>query len=794
MALRAAGTYLVAACLLTWPLLTQLTARLGAVEGAGDPYLNLWILGWGMHAWLTDPMAVLSGRVFDGNIFFPAAGTLTFSDHLLLQSLVLSPLYALTGNLTLCYNVLLIASLAFSGWAMHLLARSVTGSERAAFIAGLAWACWPYRTAHLLHLQLQSLYFLPLALWALFRIAAARRMSDTVMLGVLAALQAISSVYYGVMGAIAIGVAAVSLAWATGQWRGRRFWSRIAIAGAIGTVLVAPVVWPYWLTQQREGFGRNLFEASAQSATVQSYTQVPHENLVYGRAGVLLPRPPAPGERDRRNNEHQMFPGFVLVAVAIFGAWQGWRSDARPVVVTSLALVLAGVVLSLGPEGVRSVYSWTANVVFGFHAIRAPARFATIAMAGACLLAAIAIAKGGVRNGVFAVIVVLMMAEYLNAPLPLVAAPATSTAVGQWLRDEGGQGAVLYLPITLDKENSTFMVRSLEHRRPIVNGYSGQRPAFFTSIGDAFADPASVDARATLKEIGVRFVVSPGPLAGAERPDSPYVERETFGDETIYEIVWTEASEAALDEVEVAPPPAPGLVPFRAGETATYAVQWLTGPLDLSAGTITLRVVPPEAADAGVRGETPSWVFEATADTAPWVSRFFEARDRFRTSANGTLLPLVHQRFLREGRRSVDRVFAYDHDKRHVRSADDVEGARDATALSLPLANHARDSLTALWYARSLPIAPGFAFEMPLNEAGRNLKAVVTVTGRENVEAMGVSQPAFRVEPVLTARVQRRRALRATIWLSADARKLPLVADVEAGFGRVRLKLVDYRP
>ena len=58
-----------------------------------------------------------------------------------------------------------------------------------------------------------------------------------------------------------------------------------------------------------------------------------------------------------------------------------------------------------------------------------------------------------------------------------------------------GREAVLYLPLAIDKENTVFMVRSLAHRRPIVNGYSGQRPAFFASIVDAFADPSSIDAR-----------------------------------------------------------------------------------------------------------------------------------------------------------------------------------------------------------------------------------------------------------------------------------------------------------
>ena len=50
MLLRAAGLYLAAALVLTWPLAAKLTTHLGAVEGAGDPFLNLWILGWGMHA------------------------------------------------------------------------------------------------------------------------------------------------------------------------------------------------------------------------------------------------------------------------------------------------------------------------------------------------------------------------------------------------------------------------------------------------------------------------------------------------------------------------------------------------------------------------------------------------------------------------------------------------------------------------------------------------------------------------------------------------------------------------
>ena len=83
---------------------------------------------------------------------------------------------------------------------------------------------------------------------------------------------------------------------------------------------------------------------------------------------------------------------------------------------------------------------------------------------------------------------------------------------------------------------------------------------------------------------------------------------------------------------------------------------------------------------------------------------------------------------------------------------------------------------------------------MPLNEAGRNLALTVTVVARETITLDGAQVSALRVEPRFTARVQRRQPIESTLWLSDDGRRVPLVVEVAAGFGRVRLKLVDYRP
>ena len=72
---------------------------------------------------------------------------------------------------------------------------------------------------------------------------------------------------------------------------------------------------------------------------------------------------------------------------------------------------------------------------------------------------------------------------------------------------------------------------------------------------------------------------------------------------------------------------------------------------------------------------------------------------------------------------------------------------------------------------RSLPLAAGTTFEMPINEAGRNMKATIAIGAPETVDAAGGPQPAFRVEPRLTTRVQRRQGIDATIWIRCHARR-----------------------
>jgi hypothetical protein len=364
----------------------------------------------------------------------------------------------------------------------------------------------------------------------------------------------------------------------------------------------------------------------------------------------------------------------------------------------------------------------------------------------------------------------------------LVAAPALHTAVGAWLASAPGKGAVAVLPLGIDIENTPAMVQSLEHRRPLLNGYSGQRPAFYASLVDAIHGFPSEEALIALHESGVRFIVTPAPVPPP--PDEvvwPLVQRAQFPEATIYELQWTDEVDARFAKLVSVTPPPPGPVPFGIGEEARYTVGWDGGGMNLTAGEVVVTVEPPQ------------YRFVVTATTAPWVARFFEANDRFSTQVEGALLPTIHERDQQEGARHVTRSYVYDRKAGVVRTARTTAEAEEETAVSLPLAPEARDAIAALFYARTLALEPGTRVRMPVNEAGSNLVLSLQVAAREQIMVNGTSVAAIRLEPTVERRVEIREPLRAVVWLSEDARRVPLAVDIAAPFGHLRMELRAYR-
>ncbi len=258
--------------------------------------------------------------------------------------------------------------------------RAVTGSTWGAVVAGTVWGFWPYHFAHLMHLQLQALYLMPLTFLFLHRVIASRRRWDALGLGVTVGLQAIASVYYGVIGGVGLIVSTILISRGVGGRRVGLLIRRLLLAVVISLIVVAPVLVPYLQAQQREGFGRNLFEASRHAASLWSYVTVPHVNALYASTGVM---------RVDQGVEGSLFPGLVVIALAVLGARVARKQGSRPLALSAYGLIVTGIILSLGPDGIRPLYAFLQKWVFGFQAIRAPGRFSVLVTFGLACLAAL---------------------------------------------------------------------------------------------------------------------------------------------------------------------------------------------------------------------------------------------------------------------------------------------------------------------------------------------------------------------------------------------------------------------
>ena len=117
-AAQALVAYLLLTIAATWPLTRGLSRDVP--WDLGDPLLVMWILAWDCEHLLR----LLGGDVsriagfFDANIFHPAPLTLAYSEHLIAQAVQILPVYALTGNPILAYNILFLSTWVLSGFGM----------------------------------------------------------------------------------------------------------------------------------------------------------------------------------------------------------------------------------------------------------------------------------------------------------------------------------------------------------------------------------------------------------------------------------------------------------------------------------------------------------------------------------------------------------------------------------------------------------------------------------------------------------------------------------------------------
>ena len=510
---------------MTWPLATDLSHTL---LSWGDPVFQAWTMAWDVHAWRTDPL-----RVFDANIFYPYRNTLAFADHLFGQAALVAPVLLATGNVILADNISVLLALTLSGFAMYLLVVDLTGSRLAGVVAGVAYAYLPARMAHLEHLNLLSAQWLPLAVLTARRALCGNSFRWAIALGAVIVVQGLFGVYYLMFLVPLLGfVVGTYLLWHPTR-ASLIATAKIAAACALAMLVLLPTLLPYLAVNTELGIQRTMGEVVKWSAQASDYLAVHPYNRLYG--GLL-------SERYHRHLEQDLFPGVLLVALALIGlayrrlGWERWML---------LIVVVGSLVLSFGPEaeiGGRSVplpYRLAYELVPGFKAVRVPARLGgLLAPVGLAALAGLGVAllqqrltmlarsdvsrhlAAATLAGILAVGILAegAMAWPLPDPLPATAAEARR-ADYEWLAEH--RVPALELPMGEGLISSAWPnFWSTFHWAPLVNGYSSFAPPAYYPLRDAMHDFPSRETIRLLQGVGVRAVLYHADTSSAAERDA----------------------------------------------------------------------------------------------------------------------------------------------------------------------------------------------------------------------------------------------------------------------------------
>ena len=114
-------------------------------------------------------------------------------------------------------------------------------------------------------------------------------------------------------------------------------------------------------------------------------------------------------------------------------------------------------------------------------------------------------------------------------------------------------------------------------------------------------------------------------------------------------------------------------------------------------------------------------------------------------------------------------------------------------ASAIPDQTH--DIISGIYEIRLLPLAVGKTFDLTVSDSGLVYQVPVKVTARERQKTALGKVWCFRVEPQVFGpgrMIEKEGSM--IIWITDDARRIPVRAQINASIGRIEIKLKSASP
>jgi hypothetical protein len=219
-------------------------------------------------------------------------------------------------------------------------------------------------------------------------------------------------------------------------------------------------------------------------------------------------------------------------------------------------------------------------------------------------------------------------------------------------------------------------------------------------------------------------------------------------------------------------------VPFSPGERLTYDISWSSY---VTAGNATLSVVEKKPS----YGSTAYYVVAEGRPTS-LLSKLYDLYYKADSLIDAfTLLPQRGSVYSKEGRRERMKTTLFNQ---QANTAQYEVKTRTLVTRDLKIPAYSQDPLGAIYVLRALGLKAGDKFSLPICDAGETFRIQVSVAAPELVKSGIGEVRAWKITPTLPAE-QAQTARRLTLWISDDARRLPVKMQAQLAVGTFDLTL-----
>ncbi len=512
--------FLLASIYLTYPLIFNLSTY---APGTVDELYITWILNWDIHSVTSNIF-----NLFNGNIYYPFGNSIAYSDlHLSSAFIGLLPVLISQEPLT-AYTVNLLLSFALLGFSMYLLVYFLTDDYFASLTSGTIFGFSTYLLPKLGHLQVLTVYWIPLSLLSYFAFIKYGKVRFFILSLFFFYLQFINSFqpsYFLLFCLIGISI----LEMATKRRKLSFFINKKTLIPLIVVFLGSiPIIYPYYHTSITFNYIRDIRES------IHTANRPEHFFLNFGRSHIgpffnaLFYKSPGPFLYDGYRGFINIILTFFVIGYAIFKR----KSSLPRYFLFFVGTAIATYVISLGPAfqlGGKVIkdpfmiplpYSLLYYFAPGFKGFRNSGRWEMFEILAFCiaigLLLSFMLRKRKVLRIVFNLVFCILVIAEFTFPIKFFHTPSRASIpdVYNFLAQTKDSTVIAEFPIynwnmsPYAADENTRLYYSTFHFRKTLNGGGGFSPQPWQEIVETLATEFPQDESIkTLKKLGVNYII-----------------------------------------------------------------------------------------------------------------------------------------------------------------------------------------------------------------------------------------------------------------------------------------------